>query len=117
MNSLCTNGILYFARFINTLKSPNGEMPSRFDSNIERAGVIAHFYLARLYSKILTTDDNKKLENKLKGLDYYKYLVNYVERNPVSKEVLEKEYEISKEMTVLLPASLNLQQQNYSTSN
>ncbi len=87
-------------------------MPEKFDDHNVRPALLAKFYLGRLYSKIITTDTAKRLENCKHTLDNYSYLVNYCDkhRNDNSDEVIDSmqvEYGVCKEMIKFLPAKMD----------
>lgn len=64
--------------------------------------LIAHFYLGRLYYKIITQDTNKQIENMNKSNSCYKYLVDYCDKSEYAREILSEELNVSKEMISLL---------------
>lgn len=109
INSLCLSSIKYFREFLDTLKNPNGEFPESLDGDVERPAVVAHFYLARLHSKVLASEQQDKLDWKRRSLQFYQWIVDYVQRNPKCTASVQKEFEICQEMVVLLPKSLDRQ--------
>ena len=50
---------------------------------------------------------SQRLANLKKSLEYYKYLVDYCERNPESVDVIKNERDVCAEMVALLPAKMD----------
>lgn len=106
INKLCNTAIKYFNDFLNTLKSVGNDFPEKFDSDVERPALLARFYMARLHSKIITCDQRDKFTQVNLSYQQYKYIADYVPRNPECEPRVIKEYEISKDMVDLLPRSM-----------
>uniref|UniRef100_H2Y9J8 KIF-binding protein n=1 Tax=Ciona savignyi TaxID=51511 RepID=H2Y9J8_CIOSA len=104
---LCYLSIKYFHAFLDTLRLPDRKFPERFESDVERPGLIAHFYIARLYGKVITSNSSEKLENLKLSLQFYAWVVNYSEINPEAAQCVDKELEICVEMVELLPKSMD----------
>lgn len=107
INKLCNDSMKYFNEFLNTLKSVGNIFPDKFDGDVERPALLAHFYLARLHSKIITKDQSDKVSEMKLSFRYYKFITDYVTRNPECKPHVLKEYEICRDMVELLPRSMN----------
>ncbi|CAF1537137.1 unnamed protein product [Adineta steineri] len=96
-------GISTFERFLSTMNDKKTkEKPETYADEYVRPVLLAHFYIARFYSKFI---DNR-LENLQQSLNQYKIIVNYVDKHPNSREYIEQEYSICKEMIDLLPLKL-----------
>lgn len=107
INRLCNSAIKYFNDFFNTLKSVKNDFPERFDKDVERPALLARFYLARLRSKIIPRDQSDKIAQMNLSYQHYKYIVDYVSRNPECQPLMAKEYDICQDMVELLPRSMN----------
>jgi len=93
INQLALKGISTFELFLDTMKvMPKKEvLPDKFDDHNVRPALLAKFYLGRFYSKLITLDAGKRLENMKLTLDSYSYLVNYCDKhkNDNSKETID----------------------------
>lgn len=106
INVLATKGIGYFMSFIATLKDKNGKLPEVFADDVVRPALIAHFYIAKYFSKIIESSTNRKLHNLSKTELNYKFIVRYVEQNPQHASCVEKELPVIKEMLELMPEKM-----------
>ncbi|CAF1426123.1 unnamed protein product, partial [Adineta ricciae] len=96
-------GIETFERFLSTMNDKKTKkMPDTYADEYVRPVLLAHFYLARFYSKFV---DNRP-ENLQQSLNQYKTIVDYVEKHPSTCEYVEQEYPICKEMIELLPMKI-----------
>ena len=114
INQLALSAIQRFEAFLDTMKvQPEKKMlPDKFDDHNVRPALLAKFYVGRLYSKLITGEPSKKLENTKMCFEYYSYMVNYCDRerninkNQLPLELMKVEYDICKEMIVYLPAQM-----------
>ena len=124
INQLCVSAIDYYEQFLNTMKPlPNKDkLPEKYDANNVRPALLAHFYIGRLYSKIIPYETVERLLNMKKTLNYYKYLVEYCDKNANDfgttthgsgndetidvMNLMKIEYDICKEMVAFLPANM-----------
>nr|XP_039249060.1 KIF-binding protein-like [Styela clava] len=106
INLLCRSSILYFTKFLDTLRNTKKVFPFPFDEDVEHPAIIAHFHVARLYSKIIAPVRSEKLNFLKKSLEYYSWIVDYVDRKPECEVTVQKEVEICREMKVLLPKAM-----------
>lgn len=103
INFLISRTIEHFKAFINSLKDQSGSMPSKFEDDIIRPILIAHFYVGGLYLKFIESDTTKKLQNLSKSEVSYKFIINYTEKNPSQTKFIDKELPVVKEMIELMP--------------
>lgn len=107
INMLAQQGIRYFSMFLDSFKDANNEMPGKFEKNAVRPICLAHFYIGRLFGKILTGDPRIKMENLQHSLDNYRWIVNYCEAvDPDSVDLVKSEYEVCKDMVYLYPIKM-----------
>lgn len=106
INLLCRSSIFYFNKFLDTLRNPQKVFPFPFDEDVEHPAIIAHFHIARLYSKIIAPVKSEKLSFLKKSLEYYAWIVDYVDKHPKCEQTVQKEVEICREMKMLLPKSM-----------
>lgn len=59
--------------FLDTLCSPQGKPPEHLEEEVLRPALVAHFRVARLYSKLISSSTSVQLENLNKSLENYKY--------------------------------------------
>lgn len=64
--------------FLDSLCSPQGKPPEHLEEEVLRPALVAHFRVARLYSKLISTSPSVQLENLNKSLENYKYDGKYV---------------------------------------
>ncbi|UJR09813.1 hypothetical protein I4U23_014039 [Adineta vaga] len=101
-------GIETFERFLSTMNDKKTKQkPETYADEYIRPILLAHFYIARFYSKFI---DNRQ-ENLQLSLNQYKIIVDYVEKHPEACEHIEQEYPICKEMIDLLPMKIKKLQQ------
>lgn len=106
VNILASKGIGHFLNFITTLKDKKGNLPEVFSDELARPALIAHFYIAKYFSRIIEGGNNRKLHNFQKMEQNYKFIVRYVERNPQHAACVEKELPVIKEMLELMPEKM-----------
>ena len=117
INQLALNSIDYYKKFIDTMKSlPDKlKLPDKFDYHNVRPVLLAHFYIGRLYSKIIPTDNVEALANTKKSFENYSYLVNYCEIHKDDKDndddlkvmdLMKTEYNVCKEMIAFMPVKM-----------
>ena len=104
IHRLASKGIETFERFLRTMVDPKTKaFPQTYADEFVRPVVLARFYLARFHSKC---PENRREHVEL-SLNEYRWIVDYVDRHPLTKDALEQEYRISQEMSELLPLKLN----------
>ncbi|XP_077997305.1 KIF-binding protein-like [Glandiceps talaboti] len=106
INSLIGQSIKTYQMFIDSLRSPDGQMPEKMEEDLVRPVLVAHFCMGRLHSKYIVADVRKKLENIQDSLERYQFLVEYCDKYPESLAEVKAEYEICKEMVTLLPLKM-----------
>lgn len=106
VNSLAQLAIKYYELFLDSLRDPDKVFPAELDEDVLRPAMVAKFHIARLYSKLITSDGKKQLENMQTSLEYYTFLIDYCEKHPDAVRVVETELELSKEMVGLLPTRM-----------
>ncbi|KAL0267502.1 UNVERIFIED_CONTAM: hypothetical protein PYX00_009754 [Menopon gallinae] len=103
INFLIEQSIANFTHFLDSVKeNSTKELPEVLDEEMIKPTLIAHFYLGRLYYKIITQDVNKQAENMNKSYTCFQYLVDYCNKSDYAKELLSEELNVSKEMMSLL---------------
>jgi hypothetical protein len=104
ISHLSNLGISTFEHFLSTMNDKKTkEKPETYADEYIRPVLLAHFYMARFYSKFI----ENRLEHLEKSLNQYKIIVNYVDKHPNARESVEQEYNICKEMIQLLPLKLD----------
>jgi hypothetical protein len=113
INKLAIMSIQHYCRFIDTMRSmpDRVKLPDKVDTNNVRPLLLAHFYIGRLYSKIITGDGIGALANTKKSLEYYSYMVDYCERHKDDEEakvmeMMKVEYNVCKEMIAFMPVKM-----------
>jgi len=106
INLLCKSSMKHFNNFIDTVKV-NNKLPDKYGVDIERAALTSHFYIARLWSKILHSTNDERLANLRKSLEVYKYVVKYAKTHPGCKESIQEELMVCVDMVEVLPRSLD----------
>ena len=115
INQLGSNAIAYYKKFIDTMKSMPDKLklPEKFDAHNVRPILLAHFYIGRLYSKIVPNDNSHALENTKKTFDFYSYMITYCEKHKDDNdpdinvmEVMKTEYNVCKEMLTFMPVKM-----------
>eukprot|EP00794_Sanderia_malayensis_P013830 gene13830-15275_t len=105
-NKMLLQSIRYYQSFIDSYKNKN-EMPTSFEDDAIRGVLLAYFYLARLHSKYLTPDRDRKTEHLREEQRMYEFIVNYCDTHPEMPNVFEAELDVSREMLALFPAKMN----------
>ena len=115
INQLANNSIEYYSKFINTMKSMPDKikLPDKFDAHNVRPLLLAHFYIGRLYSKIITNNNVEALGNTKKSFDFYSYMISYCEKHKDDNdeeinvmEVMKTEYNVCKELITFMPVKM-----------
>ncbi|XP_072280446.1 KIF-binding protein [Pyxicephalus adspersus] len=106
INSLAQSAIKYYEMFLDSLRSPDKKFPEKLEEDVLRPALVAKFHIARLYGKLISADLKKQLENMQTSLSYYRFLVDYCEKNEEAVKSVETELELAKEMVALLPARM-----------
>jgi hypothetical protein len=109
ISHLSSLGISTFERFLSTMNDKKTKAkPETYADEHIRPVLLAHFYLARFYSKFI----QNRIENLEQSLNQYKTIIDYINRHPDAREHIEQEYSICKEMIDLLPLKLDKLRQN-----
>ncbi|XP_066535152.1 KIF-binding protein [Hoplias malabaricus] len=116
-NHLCAASIKYYQMFLDSTRSPEGKFPEKLEDDILRPALVAKFRVARLQSKIISTNLPTQLENLNNSLESYNFVVQYCEKNPEAKKAVETELELSEEMVSLLPLKINRIKSKMASSN
>lgn len=107
INTLINQSIKFFQNYLDSLKR-HGKLPETFDEDSVRPALVAQFYIARLYSKLICADKRGKVENLKKSLDIYQYLVKYCDSHTDLPEgAFKDELDVSREMAQLLPLKMD----------
>ncbi|XP_066596060.1 KIF-binding protein-like [Prorops nasuta] len=104
VNNLIKNAIRNFQLFLNSLKpevTANGV--EQFSEDVLQPALCAYFNLGRLYNKFITPDKSLQLENTINGINAYKFIVDYCDKNPNAAEIMRTELNICRELASLLP--------------
>ncbi|CAF1666364.1 unnamed protein product, partial [Didymodactylos carnosus] len=84
------------------------QLSKKYSDDYLRSAILAYFYIGRFYSKIQSTNNLQKRLNNLEiNLTKYKYIVDYCERYPDVKQVVENEHNVYKEMCIFLPFKMD----------
>ncbi|XP_059373575.1 KIF-binding protein-like isoform X3 [Carassius carassius] len=106
-NHLCSSSIKYYQMFLDSIRSPEGKFPEKLEDDLLRPALVAKFRVARLQSKLISSNLATQLENLNHSLESYSFIVQYCEENPEAKKAVETELELSNEMVSLLPLKIN----------
>lgn len=107
VNHLTEEAIRSYNNFLETLRDPKTkEMPSEFNSDLERPVLLAYFYLGRLYGKFITAEKAIKLANTKSSYNYFQMVFDYCERNPSAREQISVELGVCKDMVNLMPLKI-----------
>ncbi|XDV50236.1 hypothetical protein PO909_019324 [Leuciscus waleckii] len=116
-NLLCSSSTKYYQMFLDSVRSPEGKFPEKLEDDLLRPALVAKFRVARLQSKLISSNPASQLENLSLSLESYKFVVQYCEENPEAKDVVETELELSVEMVSLLPLKINRIKSTMASSN
>lgn len=106
-NQLCSASISYYQAFVDSVRSPEGQLPARLEDELLRPTLVAVFRVGRLQSKLIGATPAQQLENLNRALESYSLVVRYCQDNPEAKVAVETELELSQEMVELLPIKIN----------
>ncbi|XP_052469099.1 KIF-binding protein-like isoform X1 [Carassius gibelio] len=106
-NHLCSSSMKYYQMFLDSIRSPEGKFPEKLEDDLLRPALVAKFRVARLQSKLISSNLAAQLENLNHSLESYSFIVQYCEENPEAKKAVETELELSNEMVSLLPLKIN----------
>lgn len=106
-NNLCSSSMKYYQMFLDSIRSPEGKFPEKLEDDLLRPALVAKFRVARLQSKLISSNLATQLENLTHSLESYNFVVQYCEENPEAKNAVETELELSSEMVSLLPLKIN----------
>ena len=65
------------------------------------------FSLSRLYSKLITSSMEERLENLKMSLQYYQFVTSYADVNEDASECISVELELCREMVDVLPKTMD----------
>ncbi|XP_067242291.1 KIF-binding protein [Chanodichthys erythropterus] len=116
-NHLCSSSTKYYQMFLDSIRSPEGKFPEKLEDDLLRPALVAKFRVARLQSKLISSNLASQLENLSLSLESYNFLVKYCEENPEAKNAVETELELSVEMASLLPLKINRIRSKMASSN
>lgn len=116
-NLLCSSSTKYYQMFLDSIRSPEGKFPEKLEDDLLRPALVAKFRVARLQSKLISSNPASQLENLSLSLESYKFIVQYCEENPEAKNAVETELELSVEMVSLLPLKINRIKSTMASSN
>lgn len=102
LNHLSEQSIRHFQAFINTLLDSHEKLPDDFPNELVRPALLAHFYIGRLFSKIITDDTEMKIINLRKSILNYNFLIDYCGKHSSAVPVIQTELDVSKEIVQLL---------------
>jgi hypothetical protein len=103
ISHLAQFGISTFEHFLSTMNDKKTKQkPETYPDEHIRAVLLAYFYIARFHSKFL----ENRLEHLQESFNQYQIIVSYVDKHPNTRESIEQEYQICKEMIDLLPLKL-----------
>ncbi|XP_076310900.1 KIF-binding protein [Tachypleus tridentatus] len=106
INYLGEKAIEHFKSFLCTLNGSDQKLPESLADDVVRPALIAHFYLGRLYSKLVFMDHREQLEALSESETNYKFIVDYVKRNPSHRDVVSQEIQAIEEMLQLIPGKM-----------
>lgn len=106
INSLAMKSIEFFERYLKYLRNPQSKLPEKLEEGDERPVMLAHFYIARMYSKLITGDKEKQLLYITTSCNNYSYLVDYCKKHPSAAEKVKEERSACEEIISLLPAKM-----------
>uniref|UniRef100_A0A8C9RZT2 KIF-binding protein n=1 Tax=Scleropages formosus TaxID=113540 RepID=A0A8C9RZT2_SCLFO len=116
-NHLCNASIKYYQKFLDSIRSPEGKFPEKLEEDVLRPALVAKFRIARLHSRIISSDVSAQLQNLSRSLDCYNFVVHYCEENPEARKAVETELELSEEMVSLLPLKIERLRAKKASSN
>ncbi|XP_051503560.1 KIF-binding protein-like [Myxocyprinus asiaticus] len=106
-NHLCSSSMKFYQMFLDSIRSPEGRFPEKLEDDLLRPALVAKFHIARLQSKLISSNLAAQLENLTLSLESYNFVVQYCEEHPEAKKAVETELELSEEMVSLLPLKIN----------
>jgi len=96
--------IKYFKKF-HQLFEDKGKQPKQIDEGNLEAYMLAHFCLARLYSKIIPQSNDILISCLTESCKEYQWLIDFSKDNDI--KVMQTEIEICKQMVELLPMKIS----------
>ncbi|VDP94019.1 unnamed protein product [Echinostoma caproni] len=113
-NQLAKRALTTFDEFLSTfVRTPgqqNSQKPRKFAEDEIRPVMLAHFYSARLHSRLITVNPNEYIRNITRSLAEYRIVVsiveNHVQYHPRSPVQNAEELKIARDMCNLLPVRL-----------
>lgn len=107
INVLANSGIKFFTGFIDSTRNPDKTFPDTFEQVLVRPFLMAHFHTARLYGKLMSVDKNTRIEWTKKSWSSYKMILTVCEKDPSARGEIADEYELIREMDILMPQKLS----------
>eukprot|EP01117_Protostelium_nocturnum_P002115 TRINITY_DN12756_c0_g1_i1.p1 TRINITY_DN12756_c0_g1~~TRINITY_DN12756_c0_g1_i1.p1 ORF type:complete len:505 (+),score=149.87 TRINITY_DN12756_c0_g1_i1:195-1709(+) len=104
INQLITKSTQYFQMFVKTCHVKD-KVPQVLDEGIQEAYIVSRITMGRLYSKVIVPDTKVKARYVGESLKHFEWVVDYYKRNKT--QILQKEFELCKEMVSILPARMN----------
>lgn len=105
INKLIASAMASFNKFFACLADKEGKLPDKFEDTVEKAVLTAHFWMARLYTKIIVDKPTEHAKNLMKSISEYQCIVDYGNKHP-DLAVFQEELKLSREMVVLLPQKI-----------
>lgn len=106
INHLALQSIKYFQAFIDTFMNMDRKLPEEFPDEVVRPVLLAHFCIGRLHSKLITFEPRQQVDNLRRSLASYKFVVDYCDNHPASRDVVKEELLVTQEIVQLLPAKI-----------
>ena len=99
-----------FKQFLNLLRTQSGDVPQKFEAEVCRPALLAHFHLGRLSDKYQGMPEAAKVSAKLETLRYFKFVVDYCDKHPDAAQLFQSELLVCKELVQLLPVKIRRMQ-------
>ncbi|XP_068204500.1 KIF-binding protein-like [Palaemon carinicauda] len=107
INTLATSSIQHFLHYLDSMKDTDtGEQPEKYSEDSVRPALVAWFHLGRLWSKLISTNQQSKIQNIAQSLQNYKRVVEYCDKNKECEPIMAQELAICREMVQLLPLKM-----------
>lgn len=104
INHLAKSAIKNYQSFLDSLDTRvSNAGVEQFPEDVLQPALFAHFFLGRLYYKIITPDKVMQLENTENSIKEFRFVVDYCEKYPNAAEIMKDELSVSKELAALLP--------------
>ena len=106
INQLTAQAIGKFQDYLDSLRDTNKKLPDEFSDDDVRPALVAQFHIGRLSTKYIKFEMRERLENMQKGLERYRFIVDYCKRNPQARQIVSSELSICEEMVQLVPLKM-----------